>query len=195
MTIILLDSDRLKICLDKAEAAAHGLDEGYARRPIHEIRKTLASLLKKAYSEAGFNPGHAKLFVEIWPDESSGCILCFTAIHGLRLFPGGGEIEPVVYAFESALMLVRAICDLHAHYAHRIYNSSLYAGGMGYILILRILDYNERRSMRFLEEYAPIAGCGEVLAAYIDEHYKPLLRDNAVDRIGRKLALGNQNPD
>ena len=194
MIIILQGPDRLKICLDKDEAYERGLDEGYARRPACEIRRILASLLRKARFEAGFNPGGAKLIVEIWPDENSGCTLCFTAVRGLRLFMGGSVIEPVVYVFESALGLARAACDLYTHYGHCIYKSSLYAGGGGYILILRALDYSERQSTRFLEEYTPIAGSGEVLAAHIDEHCELLIGGNAIDRIGRKPNPGNHEP-
>ena len=101
----------------------------------------------------------------------------------------------MVYAFESALMLVRAACDLHAQYGHGIYKSSLYAGGGKYILILRVLGCNERQSTHFLEEYTPIAGSGEVLAAYVDEHYELLICDNAVDRIGQMLKPGKPKPD
>ncbi|MCL2069278.1 MAG: adaptor protein MecA [Oscillospiraceae bacterium] len=188
MTFILLDSDRLKICLSQEEVHEHGFDEGGLNdRGIADLRGALVHLLGMARVRCGYSPRGAKILVEILPDENAGCVLCFTAVHGLRVTPGGCEIEPVVYAFPGACDMVRGIAQLYARYGHRIYKSSLYAGPGGFRLVVRALDYNDRSSGRFLEEYAHVAGSGEVFAAHIDEHYDLVIEDHAVDVIGKNL--------
>ena len=195
MTIILLDCDRLKICLNENESLECGFNEDYSQHTDEEIRARLLSLLKKAHAETGFNPGSANIVAEIWPDESGGCVVCFTAVRGIRLSPYGGEIEPIVYSFESALELIRAMCDLYSRYGHYVYKSSLYTDNRKYLLVMRVLDYEDQQSIRLLEEYTPIIGRGEVLAAYIDEHCELLLSDNAVDTVGEKSGIINQFPE
>ena len=188
MTFILPDADRLKICLNQEEMYEHRLNEGcFKNCGTSEIRGALVSLLQKARTQCGFAPRGAKILVEMLPDENGGCVLCFTAVHGLRITPGGCEIEPVVYAFRSACDMVRGVAQLYARYAHRIYKSSLYAGKKGFRLVVRALDYNDRQSGRFLQEYAHVIGSGEVFAAYIDEHFDLIIEDNAVDVIGRNI--------
>jgi len=188
LIIILLERDRLKIRLDKDEARKFGLNMGYVNHPSDEIREALVSLLRKACIEAGFQPGDSKLIAQILPGEDGGCVVYFTIMRGLRITSGGFTIEPVVFAFRSALGMVRAVRDLYRSYGQRIYKSSLYTNGGGYHLMVRTLDYENRQSARFLEEYAHRVGSGEMLAAYIDEHYELLIDGNAIDIIGRNTA-------
>jgi negative regulator of genetic competence, sporulation and motility len=189
MTFILLDNDRLKICLTKKEIHQRGLDENRLKdSDPAKIRGTLVSLLQKAREECGFCPQGAKIIVEILPDENDGCILSFTAVHGLRTTPDGCEIEPVIYGFDSAYDMVRGVTELYNRYGHRIYKSSLYIGANGFLLTIRALDYSNRQSGRFLEEYAQITGKGEVYAAYIEEHSELLIEDNAVDVLGAGIG-------
>jgi negative regulator of genetic competence, sporulation and motility len=192
MTFILLDGNRLKICLSQEEMREHGLDKDCLKdRDAAEMRGTLVNLLRQAREQSGFAPRKAKILVEILPDENAGGVLCFTAVHGLRVTPGGCEIEPVVYAFPGACDMLRGMTQLYARYAHRIYKSSLYAGKSGFRLVIRALDYSDRQSGRFLEEYAHVAGSGEVFAAYIDEHFKLIIEDNALDVIGRAMNMNS----
>ena len=188
MTIIVLDHDRLKICLTRCEMLEPGFDTPHIDQRSPATRQALAALLRKAKTQTGFHPGGERLVAEILPDENEGCVISFTALPGLRLSPGGAEIEPAVYAFSGALELMRGIRALYGSYGHRIYKSSLYAWREGYRLVVRPLDYTDGQSGRFLEEYARFVGSGEVLAAYIDEHGELLARDNAVDVFGRGLG-------
>jgi hypothetical protein len=166
----------------------NGLDENCLEsRDITNMRGTLVPLLRRARAKCGFSPRGAKILVEILPDETGGCVLCFTAVHGLRITPDGCEIEPVVYAFAGACDMVCGVTGLYALYGHRIYKSSLYVGKDGFRLVVRALDYNDRQSGRFLEEFAYVVGSGEVFAAYVDEHFDLIIEDDAVDIIGKNL--------
>jgi len=185
--IILLERDRLKIRLDKNEAREHGLDAKCIHRPGAEIRAALVSLLQKACAETGFRIGREKLFAQVLPSENGGCVVYFTVMRGLCFSSGGFDIEPVVYAFGSALGIVRAARVLYRNCGQRIYKSSLYTAGGEYWLVVRAFDYDDRKSTRFLEEYARKIGSGEVLAAYMDEHCELLIGDNAIDVIGQEL--------
>lgn len=189
MTIILLSSDKLKICMDKHEIEIQGLSHSNLEYHDPKVKSALVALLQKAGIQAGFHPKGAKVIVEILPDGGDGCIIYFTAVHGLKLSPEGAGIEPVVFEFQSAFDLADALGELYTRYSHRIYKSSLFESNDKYILVVRCLDYTDKQSESFILEFAEKIGSGEVLAAYIGEHCCLIFEDNAIDIIGRELTV------
>ena len=183
MTITLNSPNRLKICLNSNEANALNLRNTHS----YSVKQALLPLLAQAQLETGFYPQRAKLIVDILPEENGGCVLLFTAVYGVQITPGKSSIEPEVYAFSSSVGLCAALLGLYKHYAHRIYKSALYFWHGEYRLIIKALDYLDQQSTRFIADFANLVGTDEILAAYICEHGKEIMAENAVEHIGCTL--------
>jgi negative regulator of genetic competence, sporulation and motility len=97
-----------------------------------------------------------------------------------RLAAGKAPV-PVIFAFDDADSLTEGCVKAFRRYSHRIYKSSLHLLQGSYRLTVYPLDYADRLSILFLSEYGRIRGEGEILAAFVEEHGRQLIADNALD--------------
>ena len=177
----LVGPDKLKITLAPDDLALLGVDYQSLDYKDEHTRKVLTDLLSKGRA-AGFVPGKAKLYIEIYPHGEGGCVIYYSRLAGGKFLPG---VVPIAFAFEDTGTLLRACALAHSLYRHRILRSSLYTLGQEYRLIVYPLDYNDKLSVSFLREFARPVGEGNVLAAYIEEHGKLIDEGAALDTMAR----------
>lgn len=182
MDFVLISSDKLKVELTKPEMERLGILYQNMDYKDETTRRALTSLLKKGKLETSFNPHRAKLFIEVYPTESGGCVLYFTALRTAE-HPTGKPVGvvPVVFEFESCNDLIEGAISSHRHYSQRIYKNSLYQLDGRYRLILYPLDYDDRLSVYHLSEFARVVGNGSILAAFCEEHGKLVIADDALE--------------
>ena len=181
MDITLITADKLKIELSREDMEALSIEYENLDYSNEQTRSALIALLDKSRAEAGFNPRGAKLFIEVYPTESGGCVLYFTAMR--RESHGRSVPAPVVFEFDDVETLISCCTKGFRQYGHRIFKSALFRFEDTYRLVLHPLDYNDMLSVYFFREYARLVGEGEVLAAFTEEHGLPLLSENALDTL------------
>lgn len=183
MEILLISADKLKISLSKEDMESLSLQYQDMDYADGDTKKALIHLLEKGRAEVGFNPRKSKLFIEVYPSEHDGCVLYFTALRTTagRAFASKTGLEPVLFEFDDADVLIDCACKVFERYSHRIYKSSLYRYQNKYRLIIYPLDYSDRLSIYFLSEFATKIGESELMAAFTEEHAQMIVQDNALD--------------
>lgn len=184
MDFFLLEPEKLKVSLTREDMDALELDYDAMDYNDPATRIALTSLLDKGRAQTGFHPRRAKLYIEVFPTEDGGCVICYTKLPGGEVLPSGQfqpGPAPVVFAFDHPGPLLEACRQLHSRYAHRILQSSLCQLGTGYRLILYPLDYADPLTVSMLLEYGTSMGEGSILAAYAQEHGTLLVPEDAVE--------------
>lgn len=187
MEFTLVTAEKLKVRMSAGEMDALGLSYEHLDYTDPASRRMLVSLLEEGRDKTGFNPKKSRLFIQVFPSEDGGCVICFTCLRSGQSPPGAGAPGPeaVIFAFDDIETLLEASVKTHIHYGHRIYKSSLYRLGRGYRLVVYPLDYADRLSVLFLGEFTAPAGEGGIAAAYVEEHGELLIGDTALDTLAR----------
>lgn len=184
MEFFLVDPDKLKVSLTRTDLEELGIDYQSLDYSDESTRDALVSLLEKGRALAGFNPRRAKLYIEVFPSRDGGCVIYYTRLQGGEFFSAGRFVPgpaPVVFAFDSPEELIRACAGAKERCIHRILRSRLYLLETQYRLVVWPLDYLDNLSVLFLSEYGRPVGEGAVLAAFIEEHGKLLVWENAIE--------------
>jgi hypothetical protein len=182
LEILLLKDGRLKIALTKHESDRLPVDLDCLDLSDTQARRLLKALLEQGKAETGFSPKDSKLFMEIYPDNSGGYALYFTALNQ----KAGSRndipwIKPAVFVFANADDLCKGCAELAKLYGHRIIRSSIYHYKGEYALVFYPLDYSDCLSSYLLSEYARKAGDGEIFAAHVEEYGHPIAEGNAIE--------------
>ena len=156
-----------------------GLDYEQIDYKDERTRAVLVELLRSGREQAGFKPGRAKLYIEVYPHQEGGCVIYYTRLSG-----GLSGPAPYVFAFDDPTTLMRACALVWEKCAARILSSSLYGKGLAYRLVIHPLDTADNLSVSLLSEYGALIGQGEVLLAHIDEHWQLLTAQNALELLG-----------
>ncbi len=189
MEFTLIGEDKLKVTLTAADLATLGIDPSALDYSNEVTRAALLGLLERGRETAGFHPRRAKLYIEVYPNDSGGCVIYYTRLAGGELSRRGFTPgpAPVSFAFGDIHVLLRACAGVYARCGHRILRSALYRLGGEYRLLIWPLDYADNLSVSFLSEYGALLGEGTVLAAFLDEHAELLIDGDAVERLSKLI--------
>lgn len=190
MNFKIISEHKLKVILTKEELLRFDLCYEELDYRAEHTKKLLSDILLRARSLSGFDPTDSKLFIEVYPDSLGGCIFYFTALPDTEPEEVSEQVvpRPVVFCFEELDVLIEACTRLFRLYCHRIYKSSIYRLGDSYRLVVYPLDSTDSVTVAFLQEYGRLVGEGHLLAAYVEEHGKPIVEGNAIDTISAFLA-------
>lgn len=191
MEIQLISSDQLKISLTEMDLEKLGVTYDSLDYSDPQTKKAILSLLMQAKKTTGFDPHHAKLYVEVYPEDEGGCTLFFTSVQkkpASHRSTDACPCGPVIFEFSNLDILVDASCKLFCQYGHRIYKSFLYRLDESYRLIIYPLDSVDNVTVGFLCEYGRMVGEGELLAAFVAEHGQCIIRDNAIDTLTKYMG-------
>lgn len=190
MEFLWIHENKLKVILSASDMEDLGLECDVLDYADPVTRNALVEILERGRAEVRFHPRNAKLFVEAYPCDEDGCVLYFTSLPGNIRRAGHNKntdsnvgLEPVLFGFDGAEELVEGACKTFERYGSRIYRSSLYRFHGQYRLVVYPLDYYDRLSIYFLSEFGHQKGRGELLAAYIAEHGKELIGDDALETL------------
>ena len=176
-----LSPGKLRVRLSREEMNLFGLSPEEFQEDSPILSLAVAEILEEARSRGIFWEA-TRIGLEVQPCRFGGCILLLTRAEEPQTVWG-----PALFRFEDGETLVSAACRLFRQYGHRIYKSSLYRFRGDYLLIIYPLDWLDHRTIHLLEEYAALAGEGEVAAAFVEEHGEALLRDGAIDTLSRYM--------
>lgn len=172
---------RVRINLSRDELDTMGLsydtlDYGSAR-----TRALLFSLLEKARADTGFEPV-GRVLVEAYPDEGGGCRIEFSgssaAVRRWRV-KRSAQL-PVIYAFDDVDTLIACAVKLFGRCAHRIQKSALYHAGKSWLLAVYPARERQDDTLMLLDEFARRCGEGALAKAWLGEHARTVVGDNAV---------------
>ncbi len=154
------------------------------------IAETITCLLEKGREEVDFDYPKSKMHIEIYPTDTGGAAVYFTAVPSYKLTEGGvGSVcEPAVFAFEDIDDVINASVMLFKQHCHRIFKSSIYKYEENYRLIIYPIDCAEGVAVEFLKEFAPLLGQNEVIVSQTKEHGTAVVIDNAIDKIAYYLS-------
>ena len=182
MTIKKLSPDKVRITLTQEELAAYEIDWDAVGPEDEPTRELLLQLLDCAWQSAGFCPDEGQVYIEALPTDS-GCVIILSKARSTDTLES--ICSPVIFRFDRAEDLLDGAQQLFGHYSHRIFRSALYQSGNSFLLMIRPLDQTSRESVLLLSEYGTLAAQGELAAAVIREHAKPLMEENALEQLCR----------
>jgi len=183
MKYTLISPQKLKAVLSADELADFSLSPDDQKSD--EAKASLVKILRYGKEETGFRPNKNKLYIELYPHENGGAVIYFTCLTILSATNNNHLPTPVIAAFRDTDIMIDCLLKVSAHYSSRILKSSLYKLGREYRCIIYPLDYIGRLSISFFSEYACVKGEGDVLAAFVMEHGKEIIADNAIEVIAK----------
>ena len=174
-----------------------------------KTRKVLGEILEKAKAETGFNAYHDRLYIQVFPSLDGGCEMFFIKRTRLLPEPERGHSSCLGKKYTHSFDNIREYGRYIAHSESieniislclRLKNegfsgkSQLYSLKNDYILMLdfrkqyprftKITDNSEDfSSFSFICDYAEIRYADALPSAYIEEHGKAVIKDDAVETI------------
>ena len=208
MELIVVNSQKLKIILDKDDMLSFDISGEDLDYSSAKTRKALGNILERAKAETGFDTGNDRLYIQVFLSVDGGCEMFFTK--RARLLP-----EPESKSCSLLKKKYATASDYSCEYGRYIAKSdnidniidlcirlkkegfygasSLYELKGGYILTL---DFRHRFSFAseecglpdfsrfsFICAYAEISYADPIPSAYIEEHGKAIIKETAVETI------------
>ena len=81
MLIELIDQFRVRVILDDPDMEALGISYADLLFGTDTLGPALRQLLLRVCTQTGFDPRQRKLLIEVYPGETGGCILYFSALN------------------------------------------------------------------------------------------------------------------
>lgn len=207
MELIPVNSQKLKIILTKDDMASFDITSDDLDYSSAKTRKALGNILERAKNETGFNIHHDRLYIQVFPSVDGGCEMFLT--RRARLLPEpeakgctylkkkyGSAFE---YPSECGKYIARSedfedivsLC-LRLYKENFFGRSSLHTIGKDYLLKLDFGHADDLTSdfsrFSFICDYCSVRYADDIPAAYIDEHGKVLIKENAVETIWKNFG-------
>lgn len=167
MNIELQSPERLIVRLSHSELNALGLTYHSISYTSEATRAVLQRLLSDAAEKTGFEAGHGKLLIEVFPAPDMGCMIQFTRFAKKRLREVGRK--EAVYEFSTPDAM---LCCMEQLYRAGLTGGGLYSLDGRYRLIFPCKSPSSAESI--ILEYARALSHDKTTAAYTREHYKKL---------------------
>jgi negative regulator of genetic competence, sporulation and motility len=180
-----ISASRLQIDLTQEDLRTMDLTYDQIDQQQIKTRLFILSLLEAARRTTGFQPD-SQVFIEVYPNETGGCTVFLSDLGFYKYNKWRVRrraVSPVAYQFDDIDILIAGSVKLFRHYAHRIHKSMLYRVKENWVLVVYPLDIVESITLYFLDEYALRCGEGKLAAAWLDEHGRCILKENAIDLI------------
>ena len=176
-----LGPHRVRINLSRDELDTMGLSYDMLDYSSARTRALLFSLLEKACADTGFKPA-GRVLVEAYPDESGGCRIEFSGSAGAaqRWRVKRSAQLSVIYAFDDVDTLIACAVKLFGRCAQRIRKSALYHTGKNWTLAVYPARERQDDTLMLLDEFARRCGEGTLAKAWLGEHARTVVDDNAV---------------
>lgn len=157
-------------------------------------KRAIVALLHKVRQETDVDLTGGKLFIEAFPHREGGCILYISVLDAQGQGSArpkryrGSFNTPMIFRFSDPEDLITACDKLFTQYSHLVLKSSLYLMEQSYILLVYSYFKLDGKIAALVSEYGEAMGKGAVKSAFIKEHAKPLIINNAIDTIVERLC-------
>ncbi len=192
LKIEIIDEKTIKILLSVQDMQEFHLT--YEQMDYNDTvtRKAILSIVQKIRQDTPVDLEMSKLFIEAFPDKSGGCILYVNLIEPRQLqsLKSGKQSfdTPLIFLLENIDLVAGVSSRLLQEYSHLIIHSSLYWLEKKYCLLLYTYCRMEKKIIYILSEYGSYLGKGAILSAFVQEHGKEILTDNAIETITQYLG-------
>lgn len=176
LELIRISEGKIKIALTKEELAAYSLTSESIDYGKEETRLVFRELLDGVKKSMGFDTEGDKVFVQIYTAKDGGCEIFVTRIEPEnRKTASKPQKQTFEFGrFEHLLATCRALVRMG--YKGR---SDAYTGEKNYLLVLHAPTKTVSAYVREFGERLE-----ELPEGYINEHYKPIKKSNAVKTLG-----------
>jgi negative regulator of genetic competence, sporulation and motility len=187
-----LDEKTVRILLSAADMEQ--LDLTYEEMDYNNTvtKRAVFIILQRIKAQTGLTFDNHRLFIEAFPDSNGGCILYLNLIDDAQRQHGQKERysfdTPLIFGFESLDSLVAVSKRILNEFNHLVIKTELYLYGNDYRLLLYTYCRMEERIIHLLREYGTFLGKGSVFCAFIKEHAKPILSENAIETVVEYLS-------
>ncbi len=184
MVFRLVSPDRLKVVLTAQDVEHVGIDwESQDTAEVKKLRRYLLGVLAQAQSQTdtAFLLLGDRLLIEIYPEDDGGATVYF--VMEQKEVPAASICEPILFCFYDTEALLRGALQLFSLHGHRLLQSALYRQADCWQLIIRPMDGQNGPAVNLLAEYGVRAEGGSLLCALVEEHFKPIIREHAIDML------------
>lgn len=150
-------------------------------------KNVITEILSQAKTITGFNYVGKTLLIEILPHKENGCIIYFSSIQNYK---NHFQLKKSIfrkYSFEYLNIedLIISSILLFERHGYKIFKSSLYINKKSkkYFLTLSIISSEDKEIISLLKEFAKQKIKGPLFQSLIDEHYKIIIKNNAIEVI------------
>lgn len=189
---LTVGASKLKIMMTREEAEARGLNTESGDYDDPEVRRRFRKLLDEAKEKAGFDVGHEKVLIQLYPSRDGGMELFITKLgviskEAANMISRSERVavistKRVYYIFDTLADLVHASKSIAKN---RLEDSNVYLleeGGY-------CLSFCEREERRILSEHTRLSEFGrrvnEAYAMRFIEHAKLLRSGDAHETFSR----------
>ncbi len=189
MHIELISKSAVKITLTGTELSSYSLEFDLIDSGSPETRRLLSDVLDRLLLTKNIDLSDEKLYIEVFPEKSGGCLMYISNSKGGSLFsrePDSAEdIIELVFSCRTIPELISRAVFLDLRIGEYIRTGSLYYSDSSFELIAGLERKELIKALKRLQDCsdAVISGGSGIRAAYIREHCTPLLEENAVKRL------------
>ena len=181
MNIEMLNRKTVKIFLSSEDMEDFALTCEGMGSDSPNARGMLLRLLKSVEKAANLDFSGGKLYIEVFPVLTGGCIL-YIVSDGER--PNRNEWgTPLVFRLEGLRRLENVCGRLYRQVNHLVLRSHIYRRDSQYFLVVYTYFKLDNKIIAIAGEFGVLEGRGEVKHAQIREFAEPVADDNAVERI------------
>lgn len=209
MELIPINPQKLKIILSCDDMLLFDITSSELDYSSEKTRKALMCILERAKSETGFDAENHRLYIEVFPSLDGGCEMFLTKrsmlsyeaeskskLHFKRKY---GSCSGRINANGSYIARsenIDDIIELCIRLKKEIFtgSSSLYAKDGQFILKLEFqskyprFSSDDEKSFLFICDYCEIKNEDKVYSAYLEEHAKKIIKENAVEEIWKNFT-------
>ncbi len=179
MTIEKLSNSAVKITIDGKEMLKYGISFDTIDEDSIQTRYMITEILKNIKDDTGMNLMDSELFVEAFLSDSDKYCIIYISIIDDNYYD---NFEPYIFymiGFDDIKNFI-IFAESIKNYADGVIESSLYEAVESFMLTLKIISDYEENILTFATELGDVSGYGEICKVYAEEHFKCLLRKNAV---------------
>ena len=183
MKIELLDDKTVKVLLSKLDMSNFNItyDEMDYQKP--DTKRVILHLIDKIKKEVKIDFSSGKLFIEAFPYADGGCILYVNIIDPSKKAlekPKSGFSTPLLFSCDNVDILFQMANAIILKFDHVILKSSLYLMNDRYYISLYTYFKMDDDIIKRACEYGKFIGKGAVISAFVEEHAKKLIDDDAI---------------
>lgn len=190
LKIELLDEKTVKVLLSKLDMSNLNLtyDEMDYQKP--DTKRIILHLIEKIKKEVKIDFSNGRLFIEAFPYADGGCILYVNIIDQVKKVTEKQKssfLTPLIFSCDDVDILFKMSNAVFLKYDHIILKSTLHLLDGKYYLSLYTYFKMDDDIIKSVNEYGKFIGKGSILSAFLNEHAKKLIEDNAIKVIMNTL--------
>lgn len=174
-----IGSNTIKVILTEEELEDYDITYEKLNKNSLETKQLLLDIIESIRIEENIDLVSRKLFIEAFPQKKSGCVLYITILSEKE--ESKELYADIICIIENINTLISLASKLFRDYSHIIKQSTLYNNEQVYILKITTYTKMKKRISNILNEFSQIVPSDEITKAYISEHSKLSIENDALE--------------